>query len=110
LEALTMMAIWWLKRQYRNSFFLNLKKLSIRKLFRSLYPNQRHWQFVSIIVDNKVDIHPNGALETKPWGQREFNLPDNQSANFQAEYKSLFTDYLETAAANSGFARLRIWW
>jgi catechol 2,3-dioxygenase-like lactoylglutathione lyase family enzyme len=31
------------------------------------------------LLDNKVDIHPNGALQIKPWGQREFALldPDN---------------------------------
>jgi len=31
------------------------------------------------LLDNEVSIHPNGHLETKPWGQREFSLldPDN---------------------------------
>ena len=31
------------------------------------------------LLDNKISIHPNGHLETKPWGQREFALldPDN---------------------------------
>ena len=28
------------------------------------------------LLDNKIKIHPNGALETKPWGQREFALLD----------------------------------
>lgn len=27
-------------------------------------------------LDVKVRIHPNGFLETKPWGQREFSLLD----------------------------------
>lgn len=30
-------------------------------------------------VDAGVRIHPNGALETKPWGQREFALLDPDS-------------------------------
>ncbi|MBC5841606.1 VOC family protein [Flavobacterium sp. F-380] len=36
------------------------------------------------LLNNKVDIHPNGALETKPWGQREFALldPDNNLLTF----------------------------
>ena len=36
------------------------------------------------IVDNKVSIHPNGGLETKAWGQREFALldPDNNLLTF----------------------------
>lgn len=36
------------------------------------------------LLDNKVAIHPNGHLETKPWGQREFSLldPDNNLLTF----------------------------
>ena len=36
------------------------------------------------LLNNKVSIHPNGALETKPWGQREFALldPDNNLLTF----------------------------
>jgi len=36
------------------------------------------------LVDDKVNIHPNGALQTKPWGQKEFALldPDNNLLTF----------------------------
>lgn len=36
------------------------------------------------LIDNKVPIHPNGKLITKPWGQREFSLldPDNNLLTF----------------------------
>lgn len=36
------------------------------------------------LIDNKVTIHPNGHLDTKPWGQREFSLldPDNNLLTF----------------------------
>ena len=36
------------------------------------------------LVDRGVDIHPNGALSTKPWGQREFALldPDHNLLTF----------------------------
>ncbi|MCB0697509.1 MAG: VOC family protein [Chitinophagaceae bacterium] len=36
------------------------------------------------MLDNKVAIHPNGPLETKPWGMREFSLldPDNNLLTF----------------------------
>jgi hypothetical protein len=27
-------------------------------------------------LENKVTIHPNGNLQTKPWGQREFSILD----------------------------------
>ncbi|MCE2777932.1 MAG: VOC family protein [Algoriphagus sp.] len=35
-------------------------------------------------LDRKVSIHPNGPLETKPWGQREFSLldPDHNLLTF----------------------------
>ena len=36
------------------------------------------------LVDDKVNIHPNGMLQTKPWGQKEFALldPDNNLLTF----------------------------
>ncbi len=36
------------------------------------------------MLENKTDIHPNGKLETKPWGQKEFSLldPDNNLLTF----------------------------
>lgn len=36
------------------------------------------------MLDNKIEIHPAGALQTKPWGQREFSLldPDNNLLTF----------------------------
>jgi len=30
-------------------------------------------------LDNRVDIHPNGKLQTKPWGQKEFSMLDPDS-------------------------------
>ncbi len=30
-------------------------------------------------VDNQVEIHPNGALQSKAWGQKEFALLDPDS-------------------------------
>jgi catechol 2,3-dioxygenase-like lactoylglutathione lyase family enzyme len=36
------------------------------------------------LLDSNLTIHPNGALRTKPWGQREFALldPDNNLLTF----------------------------
>jgi catechol 2,3-dioxygenase-like lactoylglutathione lyase family enzyme len=36
------------------------------------------------LLENKTPIHPNGALEIKPWGQKEFALldPDNNLLTF----------------------------
>ena len=37
--------------------------------------------------DNKFDIHPNGNLETKPWGHRKFSIldPDSNLLTFGAD-------------------------
>lgn len=32
--------------------------------------------FYQILLNNKTSIHPNGPLETKPWGQMEFSVLD----------------------------------
>ncbi|PXY43590.1 bleomycin resistance protein [Flavobacterium hydrophilum] len=36
------------------------------------------------LLDNKTSIHPNGYLQVKPWGQKEFSLldPDNNLLTF----------------------------
>ncbi len=36
------------------------------------------------LLDNNINIHPNGKLQTKPWGQKEFALldPDNNLLTF----------------------------
>lgn len=36
------------------------------------------------LLNNGTPIHPNGQLQTKPWGQREFSLtdPDNNLLTF----------------------------
>lgn len=41
-------------------------------------------QLYQELLDRKVAIHPNGPLQTKPWGQREFSLldPDNNLLTF----------------------------
>lgn len=62
--------------------------------FRELNPKENYGQvyirvegidtFYQTLLDNKVRIHPNGYLEPKPWGQKEFSLldPDNNLLTF----------------------------
>jgi len=33
-------------------------------------------------LDNDIAIHPNGSLQTKPWGHKEFALLDPDSNLF----------------------------
>ncbi|MGB3144906.1 MAG: VOC family protein [Maribacter sp.] len=48
-----------------------LRNLEIEKLYQSL-------------LNKNISIHPNGKLESKPWGQKEFSLldPDNNLLTF----------------------------
>lgn len=62
--------------------------------FKDLNPSDNYGQvyirtnnidtFYQSLLDNKVRIHPNGPLETKPWGQKEFSIldPDNNLLTF----------------------------
>ncbi|WP_459489337.1 bleomycin resistance protein [Aquirufa sp. ROCK-SH2] len=62
--------------------------------FESLDPNENDGQvyirvteienLYQLLLDNAVAIHPNGHLEEKPWGQKEFSLldPDNNLLTF----------------------------
>ncbi|MBT8266649.1 MAG: VOC family protein [Bacteroidia bacterium] len=54
--------------------------------FKDLEPKENYGQvyirtdnideFYNSLLQNKTEIHPNGKLETKPWGQREFSVLD----------------------------------
>jgi hypothetical protein len=62
--------------------------------FKDLNPKENYGQvyirtnsidtLYQTLLDAKVWIHPNGQLETKPWGQREFSLldPDHNLLTF----------------------------
>lgn len=57
--------------------------------FKELDPKENYGQvyirtddidtFYQSLLDRKTSIHPNGKLETKPWGQREFAVLDPDS-------------------------------
>ncbi len=62
--------------------------------FKELNPNENYGQvyirtnnideIYQAFLDNNIGIHPNGKLESKPWGQKEFSLldPDNNLLTF----------------------------
>ena len=41
-------------------------------------------KFYKELLNNKTEIHPNGPLENKPWGQKEFSIldPDHNLLTF----------------------------
>ncbi len=63
-------------------------------LFEALDPKENYGQvyirtddiegLYNSMLDTKQGIHPNGHLQTKPWGQREFSMldPDNNLLTF----------------------------
>jgi len=62
--------------------------------FKDLVPKENYGQvyirtndvdgLYKSMLDNKIEIHPNASLQTKPWGQKEFALldPDNNLLTF----------------------------
>ncbi|MBQ4820760.1 VOC family protein [Aquimarina sp. MMG016] len=77
--------------------YLMLKKDSIELHFfefKALDPKENYGQvyirvddiekFYQVLLDNRTSIHPNGNLEIKPWGQKEFSIldPDNNLLTF----------------------------
>jgi catechol 2,3-dioxygenase-like lactoylglutathione lyase family enzyme len=62
--------------------------------FKELDPKENYGQvyirtddidgFYQTLKDKNVPIHPNGPLQTKPWGMKEFSLldPDNNLLTF----------------------------
>ncbi len=67
--------------------------------FKDLDPKENYGQvyirtndidkLYQMLLDKKTSIHPNGHLETKPWGQREFAIldPDNNLLTFGQHIK-----------------------
>lgn len=63
-------------------------------LFKELIPAENYGQvyirtsniesMYQLLLDKQVAIHPNGPLQVKPWGQKEFSLldPDNNLLTF----------------------------
>ena len=62
--------------------------------FKELKPTENYGQvyirtnnideFYNSLIENQINIHPNGHLEIKPWGQKEFSIldPDNNLLTF----------------------------
>lgn len=65
--------------------FFEFKDLNPKENYGQVYIRTNSIdQLYQTFLNNNVEIHPNGALETKPWGQREFALldPDNNLLTF----------------------------
>lgn len=57
--------------------FFEFKALDPKENYGQIYIRVHNIdEFYKCLVDNNVEIHPNGHLENKPWNQREFSLLD----------------------------------
>jgi len=65
--------------------FFEFKELKPKENYGQVYIRTNDIEsFYQSLLEKKIDIHPNGSLESKPWGQREFSLldPDNNLLTF----------------------------
>lgn len=65
--------------------FFEFKELDPKENYGQVYIRTNDIETLyQSLLENKVPIHPNGSLASKPWGQQEFALldPDNNLLTF----------------------------
>ena len=65
--------------------FFEFKELDLKENYGQVYIRTDDIdRLYQSLLDKKTSIHPNGHLEIKPWGQKEFALldPDNNLLTF----------------------------
>lgn len=65
--------------------FFEFKELDPTENYGQVYIRTNNIdQLYQSMLDNKIEIHPNGALKIQPWKQKEFSLldPDNNLLTF----------------------------
>ncbi len=68
--------------------FFEFKELNPKENYGQVYIRTDNIEgFYQSLLDTKTTIHPNGALEIKPWGQKEFSVldPDTNLLTFGQE-------------------------
>ncbi len=74
-----------LKKDQIQIHFFEFKALDPKENYGQVYIRTDNIDsFYRSLVDRKTTIHPNGPLEIKPWGQKEFSMldPDNNLLTF----------------------------
>jgi hypothetical protein len=65
--------------------FFEFKELDPKENYGQVYIRTANIErFYQSLLEYNTPIHPNGSLETKPWGQKEFSVldPDNNLLTF----------------------------
>lgn len=73
------------KKEEIEIHFFAFKELNIQENYGQVYIRATNISDLYLDLQKRnVPIHPNGSLETKPWGQMEFSLldPDNNLLTF----------------------------
>ena len=68
--------------------FFEFKELDPKENYGQVYiRTDRIDEYYNFLIQNQTAIHPNGKLEIKPWGQKEFSVldPDNNLLTFGQE-------------------------
>jgi len=69
-----------LEKDHIQLHFFEFKELNPKENYGQVYIRTDNIErFYQTLLDNKTRVHPNGLLETKPWGQKEFSLLDPDS-------------------------------
>lgn len=74
-----------LKKDHIQIHFFEFKALNPKENYGQVYIRTNAIdELYQSFIDNNVAIHPNGKLQIKPWGQKEFALldPDNNLLTF----------------------------
>ena len=74
-----------LEKDHIQIHFFEFKELDLKENYGQVYIRTNDIDHLyQSFLDNKASIHPNGALQRKPWGQKEFALldPDHNLLTF----------------------------
>ncbi len=74
-----------LQKEQIEIHFFRFKELNPTENYGQVYIRTEDIEEVyNVFLANAVDIHPNGPLRVKPWGQKEFSVldPDNNLLTF----------------------------
>lgn len=78
-----------LKKDQIEIHFFEFKELNPKENYGQVYIRTDNIEaYYQWLIENKTDIHPNGKLENKPWGQKEFAVldPDSNLLTFGQEF------------------------
>ena len=69
-----------MKKDQIQLHFFEFKEIDPKENYGQVYIRTDNIdEFYKSLLDKQTEIHPNGKLEIKPWGQKEFSILDPDS-------------------------------